>query len=208
VREARAPLVAWLDADDVALPGRLAKQAAFLDAHPDVAVAGSWLELIDEKGRTLGYRCYPTNDAAIRAALPRFNPIPQPGVMARREALLAAGGYVERPDGVCEDYDLWCRLARTGARFANLPEPLTRYRIHLGAMKARKLRGTLRDSIRIKRRYYGGALGARGRLRLFGERALCLLPPRLVLRLFLALEARRRLPPAALATPPARAPGR
>jgi glycosyltransferase involved in cell wall biosynthesis len=45
--EARAPLVARMDADDVCLPERLAQQVAFLDAHPDYGVLGCWTVDID-----------------------------------------------------------------------------------------------------------------------------------------------------------------
>src|SRR5207253_1969061 len=38
---ARAPLVARLDADDLALPERLARQRAFLGSHPDVGLLGT-----------------------------------------------------------------------------------------------------------------------------------------------------------------------
>ena len=44
----RAPLIARMDADDVALPDRLERQVAFLDAHPDVALLGGGIVLVDE----------------------------------------------------------------------------------------------------------------------------------------------------------------
>jgi len=48
---ARAPLVARLDADDLALPERLARQRAFLDAHPDVGLLGTGARAVDAAGR-------------------------------------------------------------------------------------------------------------------------------------------------------------
>ena len=48
LEEARAPIVARMDADDISRPERFAKQAAFLDAHPDYGVIGCWTEDIDE----------------------------------------------------------------------------------------------------------------------------------------------------------------
>jgi len=38
-----------------------------------------------------------------------------------------------------EDYDLWCRMAKNGMKFAALPEPLVRYRVHRGGMKSSKV---------------------------------------------------------------------
>ena len=98
------------------------------------------------------------------------------------------GGYRDR---TCEDYDLWSRLALQGARFANLGTALVRYRLHSGAMKSRKLRASLRDTIEIKREHWRGKQTMRGRLRLFGERSLLLLPPALVMALFERLYMRQ-----------------
>src|ERR1700716_545696 len=50
---ARGEYVARMDADDVALPSRLAMQVAFLDGHPDVAVVGSAIRLIDADGNAI-----------------------------------------------------------------------------------------------------------------------------------------------------------
>jgi glycosyltransferase involved in cell wall biosynthesis len=185
IAAARAPLVAILDADDIAAPERLQRQAAFLDDHPEVAVLGSAILLIAADGAPLGVRRYPTEHEAIARAMRRFNPIAQPAAMVRRDAIEAAGGYAERVGGVCEDYDLWCRMLRTGHRFANLSETLCSYRIHDDSMKSTHLRETLRDTIAIKRAHFGGVLDCGDRLRILGERALCLMPARLVRRLFL-----------------------
>ena len=50
ISEARAPLVARMDADDICLPERFAKQMAFLDNNPDHGVIGTWTSDIDEYG--------------------------------------------------------------------------------------------------------------------------------------------------------------
>lgn len=188
---ARAPLVALLDADDVAEPKRLESQAAFLDAHPDVGVVGTAIRIVRADGAVIGVRRYPESDADIRRAMRRFNPIAQPAVMVRRATLRDAGGYADRPDGICEDYDLWCRMAKAGVRFANLREPLTRYRIHDDSMKATHLRGTLRDTIRIKREHFGPELDLGDRVRILGERTLACLPAGLVRALFLRSSVER-----------------
>ena len=45
---ARGEYIARMDADDISLPERFAKQAAYMDAHPDVAVCGSNIILFSE----------------------------------------------------------------------------------------------------------------------------------------------------------------
>src|SRR5215813_11586080 len=68
---ARAPLVARLDADDVALPERLGRQRQYLDAHPDVGLLGTWARELDPAGREVAILRPPVDDAAIRRALIR-----------------------------------------------------------------------------------------------------------------------------------------
>ena len=48
---ARGEWVARMDADDICHPQRFARQVAFLEAHPDHGVVGSWSEDIDEYGK-------------------------------------------------------------------------------------------------------------------------------------------------------------
>jgi hypothetical protein len=142
IAAARAPLLARMDADDVAWPERLARQAAFLEAHPEVAAVGGACRLIDAAGRPIGRWRPPTAPAEIAARLPAGNCLSHPTVTMRRAAVLQAGGY--RAAFVhCEDYDLWLRLAERHA-LANLAEPVLDYRLHAGqatwqALEARLL---------------------------------------------------------------------
>src|SRR5206468_223911 len=65
---ARAPIVARLDADDVALPERLARQVAFLDAHPEIGVLGRAAREANRDGREVRVVRPPEDDAALRRA--------------------------------------------------------------------------------------------------------------------------------------------
>jgi GT2 family glycosyltransferase len=127
---ARAPLLAHLDGDDVAVPDRVERQAAYLDAHPGTALAGGAAVVIDEAGRPHHTLRPPTGDGAIRAALSRRNCIIHSTVMVRADALRRAGGYRTRFE-FADDYDLWLRLADR-YRLVNLPDVLVYYRVHAG----------------------------------------------------------------------------
>lgn len=186
IAHAAAPLIARLDSDDVAEADRLAKQVAMFDADPDLAVAGSQLTVIDDRGVPFASRSYPTSHAAIVRAMQRYNAIAHPAAMFRKDVIAGAGGYGATAG---EDYDLWCRLAVAGARFANHPEALVRYRFHQGLTQA-NVRRALRATIEIKRRHFGAALSWRARLRLLGERILLILPPRVVSALFRLTQLR------------------
>jgi glycosyltransferase involved in cell wall biosynthesis len=180
--EARGEVVARMDADDVAEPDRLLKQYELLRREQEVAVTGSQLRIIDGLGRHRGYRPYPLTHEAILAAMPRFNPLAHPSVMFRRDVVKNAGGYQYQLHN--EDYELWSRLAVSGRRFANHPEPLLRYRIHAGSVKATRLRMMIRGTLQVKDRYWREHMRLGDRLRLLGERCLLALPAGLVMEVF------------------------
>jgi glycosyltransferase involved in cell wall biosynthesis len=125
---ARAPVIARMDGDDVALPDRLDRQVAFLDAHPGVALVGGGIVLVDEAGREF-------DREPGRAELAESNGLVHSTVAMRTEAFRELGGY--RLDQ-SEDYDLWLRLEE---RFgiAALEEPVIRYRFHPGQFSVTKL---------------------------------------------------------------------
>lgn len=129
LRLVRAPMVARIDADDLMLPERLTCQVQFLEHHPSIDVVGSQLTLIDETGAPGGVMGFPESSdaAALRLFLGR-NPVPHPGLLARTSALKSVGGY--RPVQNSHDFELFLRLATEGCQFYNLPEELTRYRVH------------------------------------------------------------------------------
>ena len=127
--EARAPLVARMDADDISLPERFEQQIGFLAGHPDHGVLGTRTTDIDEAGQVFALNLpeHPLTHEAFLQQIERNGPLlAHPTVMFRREVVLAAGGY-HGAFRHCEDYDLWLRLAQR-TRVANLPERLLCYR--------------------------------------------------------------------------------
>ncbi len=135
---AAAPLVARMDADDVALPRRFELQVAFLDAHPEVICVGGGYERIDARGRTLQrFDALPVEDAEIQERLLAGDTVLcHPTVVMRREAVLAAGGY--DPDAIlAEDLDLYLRLGERGS-LALVPEVVLRYREHPASLSMRR----------------------------------------------------------------------
>ncbi len=124
---ARAPFIARMDGDDIALPDRFARQIAHLDAHPDLGVLGTGCTCIDEEGRPSSTKFDNATDADdLVADLINGPPLCHPSVMMRTEVLRAVGGY-HRAFKHCEDYDLWLRLSEL-TRMGNLPDRLLLYR--------------------------------------------------------------------------------
>ncbi len=125
---ARGRYIARQDHDDWALPTRLAKQVAFLDANPDHALLGTRAEIWVGDRPTGRFHDHPTEDAELRFALLFKNYMVHSSVMMRKAALDQVGVYTTDPSRQPpEDYELWSRIARR-FRVANLAERLTIYR--------------------------------------------------------------------------------
>jgi glycosyltransferase involved in cell wall biosynthesis len=145
---ARGPLVARLDADDLALPARVARQRAFLAQHPEIGLLGTAAREDDAAGVPVRVVRPPADDPALRRALIRANPFVHSSVMARRELLTRVGGYDETLD-VAQDYELWMRLARH-TRLANLDEVLVVRRLGARRVSVEREEDRLRTEVRVR----------------------------------------------------------
>lgn len=125
---AQGPYIAVMDADDVALKGRLMGQIDFMEKNPEVGVLGGSVELIDAAGNTLTTRQLPLRDPEIKDALPFYCPLYHPAVVLRKEILVSVGGY-RSAVVAAEDYDLWLRMAER-CELANLEAVVLKYRVH------------------------------------------------------------------------------
>lgn len=135
-RDARAPLLARLDADDLAMPHRLERQVAMFAADPALGFAGSAVRIIDAGGHSLSVLRNPLGHAAIAEALGRSCPLVHSTLMVRTEAFWRAGGYRQGLN-ISEDYDLYARLAAL-TQGDNCAEPLVAYRVHKRSMSGRR----------------------------------------------------------------------
>lgn len=128
VRLARGTYIARLDSDDIAYRKRLQKQIAFLDSHPDFALVGSAVRLIDSYGHPTGVKWKNTTPPEKIPVLLLFhNAFSHSAVMMRVAALPKPAYGPHRPP--VEDYGLWVRLAEK-SKVWNLPNVLLDYRVH------------------------------------------------------------------------------
>ena len=124
---ANGDYIAWLDADDVAAPDKLEKQVAFLEANPDYVMCGTRHVDIGPKGELIRKWLFPTSDQDIRSFLLLANCFCNSSTLVRGH-LMRELRFSENFE-LAEDYDLWYRCSLRG-KMANLPEFLTRYRVH------------------------------------------------------------------------------
>jgi glycosyltransferase involved in cell wall biosynthesis len=134
-----AELVACADADDVWRPGKLAAQLRALERYPEAVLCFGTASIIDSGGRATAerWREFPAGVLAPDSLTPLLyasNSIPTSSVIARREAVLAAGGFSGPP--LCEDWSLWLRLLERGGSFVSEPKAVVLYRRHAGGLTA------------------------------------------------------------------------
>lgn len=137
--EARAPLIARMDGDDISKPERFARQIAFMNAHPDHGVLGTWTEDMDEDGAPyhMTGSDHPVTNEEFQAVVGERSPLCHPSVIMRRDLALEAGGY-HAAFRHCEDYDLWLRLA-SRTKICSIPERLLRYRHSPGQVSTKHI---------------------------------------------------------------------
>ena len=135
LRESNGAYIARLDADDIALPHRLEKQVRFLSENPDYAMCGSYFQTIDSNGRFLKNVRFPANNRDAQSYLLLHNCFCHSAIMMRTS--IAKELKYDEKFQVCEDYDLWYRISRSG-KILNLPEFTTLYRVHDNNMSTRK----------------------------------------------------------------------
>ena len=126
--------IARQDQDDISLPERFAKQVAYLDAHPECGLVGTWAEILRDGARTERAHRHPSDNLTLKFELLFNNPFVHSSMLIRRAALSRVGAYsTDRNRQPPEDYELWSRIARY-YEVANVPELLHRYREVEGSM--------------------------------------------------------------------------
>jgi glycosyltransferase involved in cell wall biosynthesis len=119
-------LIARMDADDYSLPNRFAAQVSFLESHLAVDILGTAIELVDNKGESLGCERRPERHEDIIALIYKEIPVFHPTVMMRKSFIRSVGGYDARRRSKADDLELWLRVYRK-FRFHNLQEVHLRY---------------------------------------------------------------------------------
>lgn len=152
------PFIARIDGDDIARADRLELQWNFFAKNPQVDVCSTWMELFyPGTNREPHLLAKPEDDAQIKTALLQYCSMSHGASMFRASFFEDIGRFNTALD-FAEDYDLWCRGALLGKRYANIPLPLTRYRQHSAQVGQQKRQLQYERDLLIKRKYIGALL--------------------------------------------------
>ncbi|HVW52342.1 MAG TPA: glycosyltransferase [Trinickia sp.] len=146
---------ARIDAGDLAAPGRLGKQRAYLEAHPNVAGLGMWTQVVSRQGAPLFVLRTPAEPEAVRRLRFFRASLVHPAMMLRIDAVRAVGNY-RVAYRAAEDLDLFLRLME---RYdcANLPELGLYYELNEGGISATKRRRQIVSTLKLQWRYFNAA---------------------------------------------------
>ena len=128
ILECKNEFIARMDSDDYSMPDRIEKQFKMFESDPELGLVGSNVE--EFEGTIENINCsviLPENHDSIYKFSKKRCPFRHPSLLYKKSEILKAGNY--REFYLCEDYDLYVRLLRSGCKCYNIQEPLVYMRI-------------------------------------------------------------------------------
>ena len=127
-QKATGKIMAWLNSDDLLLPGTLSYVAEYFQKNPQVDVIYGHRIIINENNLETGRWVLPPHDDKM---LQWADYVPQETMFWRRELWEKAGGYIDESFQFAIDWDLILRFRKAGATFSRVPRFLGAFRVHL-----------------------------------------------------------------------------
>ena len=150
VKEAACPYVAFLDSDDIWLPGKLEKQLELMD-RTQAVLCSTARELISETGERTG-RVIQVPESVTYRQLLRGNVINCSSVLVDRQAILK---YPMGNDNIHEDYICWLQMLREYGTAVAVNEPLILYRQTRNSKSGSKLSSARKTFAVYRKMGYG-----------------------------------------------------
>jgi glycosyltransferase involved in cell wall biosynthesis len=135
IEKAKGKYILLMDADDISVPNRLKLQYKHAIDNPNLDLIGGYIVEFSD-GFSDRLRKVPLLNSQIRSMVKYAQPINHVTLLAKREAIISVGGYLEA--GNCEDFNLIARCIVNGAVVENLPEVLVRVRIDANFISRRR----------------------------------------------------------------------
>lgn len=149
-------IMAYLNSDDLLLPGILLRVGAYFRDHPEVDVIYGNRLIVNEHNQEIGRWVLPGHDPEL---LRYIDYVPQECMFWRRRAWNKAGGQFDRQLQFAMDWDLILRFIHSGAVFRHVPELFGIFRVHSSqkTQSSFRTRG-LNEIQQLKVRYGGSAI--------------------------------------------------
>lgn len=147
ISEAKAEIIARMDADDISLPDRFQKQYDLLQSDPKIAVVGGDIIVLEEDWST-HIRKYESDSDKMKKLLVRYMPFAHPATMYRKQPVVEAGMY-DPKKSPSEDMNLWIRLGAK-YKFGSVPSPIFKYRMYSTSSSNKKLRKVELNTIKMR----------------------------------------------------------
>mgnify|MGYP003705971511 CR=1 FL=1 len=132
INKARGIYIARMDTDDISHPERLALQVDYLDNNQNIGVIGSWVNIIDEKGKVRRKKRLITESEKIKKRIIYSNQLVHGAATFRKDIYFLAGGY-DSNFKYSQDYDLWLRMINK-TNITNYPDYLYYVRYHTDSL--------------------------------------------------------------------------
>lgn len=145
-------ILAWLNSDDIYLPGAISTAVTYLQSHPDVALVYGDGFHISEEGQALGR--FPS-EPFLKDRLKETCFIAQPAAFVRR-SVIEQVGFVQDSLRYCMDYDLWIRISKR-YRLQYVPVPMASIRLHKDCKTVKNRAATYAETVRMLKSNYGYA---------------------------------------------------
>lgn len=126
-RHVSGEIMAYLNSDDLLLPGAITHVASYFEKHPEVDVVYGHRIIIDENDHEIGRWILPAHDDKV---LSWVDFVPQETMFWRRRIWDNIGGSLDESFHFAMDWDLLLRFRDAGAKFVRLPDFLAAFRVH------------------------------------------------------------------------------
>ena len=144
-----------MDPDDLLLPERIERQYDYITRHGLDVVGSNALIFHDSTNTSIGTTNFPTQHAEIeRTIFKGEHGVLHPTVLGRA-SFFKRIPYIQK-NVPAEDYDIFARFLKGGARFGNVGEPLIRYRVHDQSASVRLRFSTIATTYRLRDGIFGG----------------------------------------------------
>jgi glycosyltransferase involved in cell wall biosynthesis len=124
---ARGEIMAWLNSDDLLMPGVVNQVAAYFSTHPEVEAVYGHRLIINERDQQVGHWVLPRHDPEM---LLWADYIPQETLFWRRSLWERTGSHLDENFKFAFDWELLLRFQKARARIVRLPYFLGCFRVH------------------------------------------------------------------------------